>query len=519
MTQGFTEFPVTESFLTSHPLLLRNDKNALTNNADTTFPLNPLAGMSVYRSDEDKFYLYRDGTWTAVIDFSDMPLKVSTLRGTIDGVTFTGSPDVIHYGECLTAAATAAKVVTCSGFKLVKGARVTVKFANTNSAAVASLTLNVNNTGAKAIKWRGANLPSASSLAANSMQEFVYDGINFNVVGDLDRSIVYQSAASDDNEYPMLLKTTKGSAAVTSGVKYASAVTVNPSTGVVTATALQGALNGNASSATKLQTARTVTFTGNVSGNYSFDGSTNVSANITVLQAASATTATKLGASNVGAATTPIYLKAGAPVAGTPLAKVATSGAYSDLSGGPDLSPYATIASVTEALSNYATTASLTTTLKSYATTATLNAYKTSNDKAVATLNKSAVKFINGTAPDADGNVEVSSGVTSVNGMTGAVTVHDVTGNAGTATKLAVARTISFTGGITGSGTFDGAGDLRIATALQNVGAQTFSSAISWNTTTYKTTIQVKRDAYGRVTGVDCVKGNCACNCNCNCQD
>ena len=97
MTQGFTEFPVTESFLTSHPLLLRNDKNALTNNADTTFPLNPLVGMSVYRSDEDKFYLYRDGDWTAVIDFSDMPLKVSTLRGTIDGVTFTGSPDVVHY--------------------------------------------------------------------------------------------------------------------------------------------------------------------------------------------------------------------------------------------------------------------------------------------------------------------------------------------------------------------------------------------------------------------------------------
>lgn len=493
MTQGFTEFPVTESFLTSHPLLLRNDKNALTNNADTTFPLNPLVGMSVYRSDEDKFYLYRDGDWTAVIDFSDMPLKVSTLRGTIDGVTFTGPPDVIHYGECSTAAATAAKVVACSGFKLVKGARVTVKFANTNSAAVASLTLNVNNTGAKAIKWRGANLPSASLLAANSMQEFVYDGTNFDVVGDFERSIVYQSAASDDNEYPMLLKTTTGSAAVTEGVKYASAVTVNPSTGVVTATALQGALNGNASSATKLQTARTVTFTGNVSGNYSFDGSANVSANITVLQAASATTATKLGASNVGAATTPIYLKAGAPVAGTPLAKVATSGAYSDLSGGPDLSPYAT--------------------------TATLNAYKTSNDAAVATLNKSAVKFINGTAPDADGNVEVSSGVTSVNGMTGAVTVHDVTGNAGTATKLAAARTISFTGGITGSGTFDGAGDLRIATALQNVGAQTFSATISWNTATYATMIKVKRDAYGRATGVECVKGNCACNCDCNCQD
>ncbi|MBP2655186.1 MAG: hypothetical protein H6Q73_2755 [Firmicutes bacterium] len=38
------------------------------------------------------------------------------------------------------------------------------------------------------------------------------------------------------------------------------------------------------------------------------------------------------------------------------------------------------------------------------------------------------------------------------------------TGNAATATKLATARTISLTGDVTGSGTFDGSGDLAIAT-------------------------------------------------------
>ena len=84
-------------------------------------------------------------------------------------------------------------------------------------------------------------------------------------------------------------------------------------------------------------------------GTASFDGSANVTLSVTV---------SSIGTADVGAATTPIYLKAGAPVAGTPLAKVAISGAYADLSGGPDLSPYAT--------------------------TATLNAYKASNDKAVA---------------------------------------------------------------------------------------------------------------------------------------
>lgn len=44
----------------------------------------------------------------------------------------------------------------------------------------------------------------------------------------------------------------------------------------------------------------------------------------------------------------------------------------------------------------------------------------------------------------------------------------DISGNADTATKLATARTISLTGDVTGSGTFDGSSNLSITTAVSD---------------------------------------------------
>ena len=91
-----------------------------------------------------------------------------------------------HVGNCTDAAATAAKTVTIGNFKLYTGAWVVVKFSYTNSAAVASLTLNVDGTGAKPIKYRNANLGSAGQLIANRYTYFIYDGTNYQIVGDFD---------------------------------------------------------------------------------------------------------------------------------------------------------------------------------------------------------------------------------------------------------------------------------------------------------------------------------------------
>lgn len=96
----------------------------------------------------------------------------------IDGTSYTQRP----YGTCSTAAGTAAKVVTCSGFNLVTGATVMVKFTNANT--VANPTLNVNSKGAKAIYYRGAAL-TASSLAnwgAGDVVEFRYNGTQWDLL-------------------------------------------------------------------------------------------------------------------------------------------------------------------------------------------------------------------------------------------------------------------------------------------------------------------------------------------------
>ena len=107
--------------------------------------------------------------------------KLSTKR-TIDGVQFDGEDNIHHYGACSTAAGTAAKTVTLSGFVLATGAEITVKFSFTNTAA--NPTLNVNSTGAKGIRYKNAAVPSGY-IVANKTYRFVYDGTYWQIVGDV----------------------------------------------------------------------------------------------------------------------------------------------------------------------------------------------------------------------------------------------------------------------------------------------------------------------------------------------
>lgn len=107
----------------------------------------------------------------------------------VDGVSFDGSSNITHYGTCSTDSSTAAKTVTVPGFVLVTGARVTVKFSNSNTAS--NPTLNVYNgsayTGEKAIMYRGTSSVSGSSnyyrWQSGDIVDFIYDGTNWVMVG------------------------------------------------------------------------------------------------------------------------------------------------------------------------------------------------------------------------------------------------------------------------------------------------------------------------------------------------
>ena len=163
----------------------------------------------------------------------------------------------LNYGTCSTAAETAAKVVSLSGFKLQTGAEVTVRFTVTNTAS--SPTLNVNNTGAKPIQYRNAAI-AAGYLAANRTYRFVYDGSSYELVGDVDTNTTYTAATAAP-------KAPASSAAVGTSAKYAREDHVHPVQESVTGSS--GSCTGNAAFASKLATKRTI-------GGVQFDGSANI---------------------------------------------------------------------------------------------------------------------------------------------------------------------------------------------------------------------------------------------------
>lgn len=173
--------------------------------------------------------------------------KSNTLRTarSLDGVSFNGSSNISHYGTCSTDAATAEKVVSLSGYTLITGSRVAVKFTVTNTAS--SPTLNVNSTGAKAIKYRGA-VVSVGTLSSGRLYEFVYDGTDYQLVGDLntDQSVKQNATITSAGEYPVLLGTSTTMTAVTGEVNKAAALTYNPSTGLLSCGGINASLDDGA---------------------------------------------------------------------------------------------------------------------------------------------------------------------------------------------------------------------------------------------------------------------------------
>lgn len=176
-----------------------------------------------------------------------------------------GDP-VSFYGTCSTAAATAAKVVACTGFALTTGSRITVVFDNVNSAD--SITLNVNNTGAKAVYcYGGAMTYNLFKIPRKTGVDFVYDGTNWVYCGQ--ESYVSQTNTTEDSDRRILLSNSDDDEQHRNVTNKSNKFTANPSTGVLSAPTFNGALTGNATSATKLDTARTI-------NGISFNGTSNI---------------------------------------------------------------------------------------------------------------------------------------------------------------------------------------------------------------------------------------------------
>ena len=229
-------------------------------------------------------------------------------------------------------------------------------------------------------------------------------------------------------------------------------------------TTITGTLKGNADTASKWATARTLTLNGDVSGSATFDGSGNITLTTEVADDSHKHTA---GSSWSNRTLT------------------VSAGGNSTSSTIPDtLTGFKSISSTTfvGALSGNATSASKWATARTIALGGDASGSVTFDGSADATLTVTVLddshkhtagsSWSNRTLTVSAGGNSTSStipatltGFTSISstGFTG-----ELTGNASTATKLKTARTISLSGSVTGSASFDGSGNITIATTTNH---------------------------------------------------
>ena len=208
-------------------------------------------------------------TQTSVTGNAGTATKWQTARN-INGMTVDGTANRTNYGTCSTAADTAAKTVDCTGFKLVTGAEITVKFTVTNKAT--KPTLNVNGKGARPIFYRGSPI-ATGYLAAGRVYTFRYDGAHYELVGDVNTDSdtkVSQNLTTVNAEYPLLLGPNGQTTNVTTTTYFDSGVTLNPSTNTIAAN-----ISGSAA-----KVANALTVKANGTQLYTYDGSAAKTINI-----------------------------------------------------------------------------------------------------------------------------------------------------------------------------------------------------------------------------------------------
>ena len=180
------------------------------------------------------------------------PALWNTRYNEIDG-NFERLATYTPVGTSSTAAGTKAKAVTINGFSLSTNAFVLVKFSNANTASAP--TLNVSNTGAKAIYFNGAAVPTGY-LEANKFYHFVYDGSHWVLTGDVDVRHLY---------LPLAGGTITGNLAVRGTTTLTGLLTANGGVTTKKVTATELDLNGKGDVSGNLIVGGFLQGTGNVS--------------------------------------------------------------------------------------------------------------------------------------------------------------------------------------------------------------------------------------------------------------
>lgn len=249
-------------------------------NSGTAFPTNNLfEGMKCYRTDLKKTYTLTDvenNTW-------------------VEDAHATLSDEATH-------AASATKLQTARSLNL--GGAVTADAATFDGTANA--TINVKTLDATKLKGTASVSTTGNASTATKVVATAAAGASANIaeatmassdyarirVSGNDNAGELALETADDGSEPIVARQYTG--AYTNAVRTAKILDESGNTsfpGTVVAPKFTGALNGNAATATKLQTARTLALTGKAAGSTTFDGSANASINV---KSVNADTASKL---------------------------------------------------------------------------------------------------------------------------------------------------------------------------------------------------------------------------------
>lgn len=406
---------------------------------------------------EDGYQVYVAGR-AAAVDWTGVENKVNATASSAGLMSAADKKKLdntnVAYGTCSTAASTTQKdiVITSQGnWSLQTGSIIVVKFTYTNTAQ--NPVFKVGNAAAKSV-WYNTALISTSNLSYAGYKDrpsmYMYDGTQFVWLGwtvdsNSDTKVTQTAAITTAGEYPVLLGYSTATTAVTNTVNKAAAFTYNPNTKILTAETFKGKLTGNADTATKLQTARTISLTGDATGSVSFDGSENASITVTVADDSHNHTISNIDdlQSNLDLK----YDKAGGPISGH---------------------IYMTGSNASSSTAN--------TTQLIFGTSSAQHVAVTSNDKAlVINPNSSAttnqiVLYLNQQSVF-PGGIKISAGNLDVSGastLTGAVTAKS---------------TLTVTSGITGNSTLTINGATTLKSTLAVTGTSTLTGAVTTGST------------------------------------
>lgn len=485
--------------LASLTMLLDNDKTALSCNSGTAFPTADLQpGMLCFRSDSNKlFQLLADKvTWRQIADLSSDLSAQLVLKAAIASPTFTGTPKAPT-----AAAATNTTQIATTAF-------VTTAV----SDAVSSLMGGAATTALDTLKELGDALGNDANFAASMTNALAskFDKAGGVIAGTVTVNNTVTIAGTAGRAVALEIGNLDGTASTPYIDFHSGAVTVDydariiatSGTGTVGKGALEfiagsfrftggnitGALTGNASTATKLQTARTI-------NGVAFDGGSNIT--VSWVGQALTTTGTDLNSIQDEG---PYYCSANATA--TTFLNSPTKNAFSlrvwkaagviqeltEYMSDNNRKTYQRAYYGVNAWSDWvqilaSNNAPVTSLVTSTTATGTTNVATTNTNTFLnvvdAVPGNAAVATGSSTQITGAGTITVTSDAAGKLTITGAQTI---TGNAATATKLATARTITIGNA---SASFDGSGNVTFApTDIGGFGPNVLLNSSAENTST-----------------------------------